>query len=144
MNKLILTDTTVKCFQVRFNNQCPMKLFKKTIKLYRKSQIINEDQEIELENIINKEINHDDIRILTYVKTLMKFNDKPLFQLISPLLILHISLLIRLSLIDRHLPSNFSSIEFSPIFSNFMIELRAMFSIKFIFIFFEFILVENS
>ncbi|CAF4396193.1 unnamed protein product, partial [Rotaria sordida] len=44
-------------------------------------------------------------------------NSKSLFNSISQLLVLHVALLIRLSLIDRHLPSKFPSITFSSIFS---------------------------
>jgi hypothetical protein len=47
-----------------------------------------------------------------------------LLNLLSPLLVLHVSLLIRLSLIDRHLPLIFSSVKFSTKFSELIIQFQ--------------------
>jgi hypothetical protein len=121
MNKLILTDTIVKCFHVKFRGQCSMELFRKVIGLvpiYPKNPSLENDNWMELEKMISKETNQDDVRIFIYLKTMVEFNEKDMFQFLSPLLVLHVALLIRLSLIDRHLPLNFPSIEFSPRFSN--------------------------
>ncbi|CAF5034420.1 unnamed protein product, partial [Rotaria sp. Silwood1] len=47
-----------------------------------------------------------------------------LFNLLSPLPVLHVALLIRLSLIDRHLPTNFPSITFSLVVSESIIQFQ--------------------
>ena len=41
--------------------------------------------------------------------------EQELIHLLSPVFVLHVALLLRLSLLDRHLPSSVSSLKFSPI-----------------------------
>ncbi|UJR12134.1 hypothetical protein I4U23_016311 [Adineta vaga] len=116
MNKLILTETSVQCFQLRFDKQIPQD----KIKIHEKfSNILNENGH-EFENF-SQEIHQNDVRLCLYLKTihsLMKRDEEEnLWKRICPLLILHVSLLIRLALVDRHLPSNFPLIEFSLSFN---------------------------
>jgi hypothetical protein len=47
-----------------------------------------------------------------------------LFHSVSPLLVLHVALLIRLSLVDRHLPSNFPSVQFSLRFTELITQFQ--------------------
>ncbi|CAF4706532.1 unnamed protein product [Rotaria sp. Silwood1] len=124
MNKLILTDTIVKCFRVVFMKQCSMNLLEKRVRKLspdrNSSTILDQNDSIEFGRRIYDITNQDDVRLFIYLKTIMNFtqnkkeqsNKQNLFNLLSPLLILHVALLIRLSLIDRHLPSNFPSITF--------------------------------
>ena len=122
MNKLILTDTTVQCFHVKFKRQCPMTLFRKVIEAASISRRNTEKDE--WDNMIEKEISQEDVRLFLYLKTIVQSNQKDMSELLSPLLILHVALLIRLSLIDRHLPSDCPSIEFSPKLSKLIHEFQ--------------------
>ncbi|CAM4769547.1 unnamed protein product [Rotaria magnacalcarata] len=139
MNKLILTDTVVKCFQIKFTGRCSRPQLHTTISLVLSSHqtniILDKDDAIKLEKLIT---NQDDARLFFYLKTILTFireksNDQTkkenLFNLLSPLLVLHVALLIRLSLIDRHLPINFPSIKFSSIFSQSMIQFQQQLAI---------------
>ncbi|CAF4294279.1 unnamed protein product [Rotaria sp. Silwood2] len=135
MNKLILTDTIVKCFRVEFMTKCPMNLLGNKIRIlstYQTHTILDKNNWIEFEKQIYEITNQDDVRLFLYIKTIMNCIDdkndqskkENLFKLLGPLLILHIALLIRLSLIDRHLPSNFASMTFSSIFSDIIIKFQ--------------------
>jgi len=131
MNKLILTNTTVKCFQVKFLQQCSRKFLEKRVRLvpiYQNTTKTEENDWIEFEKKLCKEIDQDDVRLFLYLKTIVKFleeeKEKHIVQLLSPLLVLHVALLIRLSLIDRHLPSNFPSIKYSSLFSELIIQFQ--------------------
>ncbi|CAM4889645.1 unnamed protein product [Rotaria socialis] len=139
MNKLILTDTVVKCFQIKFTERCSQTQLQTTIRLVLSSHqtniILDKDDAIKLEKLIT---NQDDARLFFYLKTIMTFirkesNDQTkkenLFNLLSPLLVLHVALLIRLSLIDRHIPINFPSITFSSMFSQSMIQFQQQLAI---------------
>ena len=108
MNKLLLTDITVKCFRVRYLSRCPMQLIHKAI-VEEVSDRKKTEQWIELEKMIH----YNDARLFIYLITLKQLPSTERLSRLSPLLLLHIALLIRLSLIDRHLPLNFPSIEFS-------------------------------
>ncbi|CAF0901849.1 unnamed protein product [Rotaria sordida] len=128
MNKLILTDTMVKCFRIEFKEKISMNLLVKKVRILSSYQIfsISENNDsIEFEKKIYEITNQNDVRLFLYLKAIMNImetkndqsNSKSLFNSISQLLVLHVALLIRLSLIDRHLPSKFPSITFSSIFS---------------------------
>ena len=132
MNKLTLMDTVVKCFQIEFKGQCGKKLLQNAVRILPSYQ--NKDDEDdwdEFEKKISNEINQNDVRIFIYIKTIMNFmgKEQDLFNHLSPLLILHVALLIRLSLIDRHLPSNFPSIQFSSKFSELIIQFQQRLSL---------------
>jgi hypothetical protein len=127
MNKLTLSDTTVKCFQIKFTEQCSMKLLQRALKvvpIYQNTTKTEENNWIEFE----KQIDQDDVRLFLYLKTIAKFikeeKEKEMFKLLSPLLVLHVALLIRLSLIDRHLPSNFPTVKFSPMLSKLIVQFQ--------------------
>ncbi|CAF4055452.1 unnamed protein product, partial [Rotaria sp. Silwood1] len=126
MNKLFLTETTIKCFQVQFNRICPKNLLETIIKTVPSNYYINEI-EAEYSNELIKlcqDISENDIRLFVYLKTLINFiqenKEQYLVENLSPLLVLHVALLIRLSLCDRHLPASLPSITFSPAFSQFV------------------------
>ncbi len=131
MNKLTLTDTIVKCFEVKFMSKCSKTLLQKTIGLvpiYRNKNVTEEDKWIEFEKKICEETGLDDARLFLYMKTIAEFIEAEkktdIFKSFSPLLVLHVALLIRLSLVDRHLPLNFPAIEFNPIFSELLIQFQ--------------------
>jgi hypothetical protein len=73
MNKLTLTDTTVKCFKVEFKGNCSMKKLQQAVRIltsYQNIKTIKENDWIELEKNIWKETNQDDVRIFLYLKTI--------------------------------------------------------------------------
>ncbi|CAF5033149.1 unnamed protein product, partial [Rotaria sp. Silwood1] len=128
MNKLILTDTMVKCFRIEFKEKISMILLVKKIRILSSYHIISmseNNDSIEFEKKIYELTNQHDVRLFLYLKAIMNItktkndqsNSESLFNIISQLLVLHIALLIRLSLVDRHLPTKFPSITFSSIFS---------------------------
>jgi hypothetical protein len=133
MNKLTLTETTVKCFQIQFNRMCPKKLLNEIIKTVSSElQSVNESKQqnwSEFEKLC-QEFGENDVRPFFYLKTIVDFieenhqQQQHLIQRFSPLLILHIALLIRLSLVDRHLPLSFPSVEYSAIFSQFIVQFQ--------------------
>ena len=117
MNKLILTDITVMCFEVKFHNQCSKKLMTKMI-----GESVSDRKElkqwIELEE---KMIDCNDARLFIYLVTIKQFQGiDERFHRLVPLLLLHVALLIRLSLIDRHVPLHLPHIEFSVPLSNLL------------------------
>jgi hypothetical protein len=124
MNKLLLTDATIKCFKIHFKKEVSVDLLKKIIEL-KPNRLITIDKKENDQNKLEKlcqEIGENDFHIFLYLKTIIDFIQKNqqqenLMKLVNPLLILHVALLIRLSLNDRHLPSSFPSITFSPTFS---------------------------
>lgn len=118
MNKLTLTETSVQCFQIRFNRMCPTRLFDEilaTVSL--DSSHANGAKERDW----NEDIADNDVRLSLYLRSLLdmiEHNYHPyLTPFLSPLLILHVALLIRLSLTDRHLLSDYPSVTYSPAFS---------------------------
>jgi hypothetical protein len=131
MNKLILTETSVQCFQIQFNRMCSKKLYNEIIKsISLDLQFSNKIQEHnwnEFEKLC-QEYGENDVRLVLYLKTIVDFieekNQQYLIQLFSPLLILHVALLIRLSLVDRHLPLSFPTVTYSPIFSQFITQFQ--------------------
>ncbi len=131
MNKLTLTETTVKCFQIQFNRMCSKKLIDHIVQTVssdlQHSNGIQERNWSEYEKL-SQDIGENDVRLFLYLKTIVQFtaekNQQYLVSLLSPLLILHVALLIRLSLADRHLPLNFPSVTYSPIFSQLIIQFQ--------------------
>ncbi len=128
MNKLTLTETTVKCFRIQFNRMCPKKLFNEIIKtISSELQSVNESKQqnsSEFEKLC-QEFSENDVRLFFYLKTIVDFiEENNQQQHLIPLLILHIALLIRLSLVDRHLPLSFPSVEYSAIFSQFIVQFQ--------------------
>ena len=127
MNKLTLSETTVKCFQIHFHRSCSKKLLDDIMQTIPSSlQFSDEGKERnwnEYENLCE-----NDIRLFLYLKTIVYFieekNSQFPMQLLSPLLILHVALLVRLSLADRHLPLNFPAVTYSPIFTQFISEFQ--------------------
>ncbi|CAF1084617.1 unnamed protein product [Adineta steineri] len=131
MNKLILTNTCIKCFEIKFFGKCSRQFLQNAVSIlpsFASTTRVKENEWIEFEKKICKEINQNDIRLFLYLKTILDFMDqskeKDLFNLLSPLLLLHVALLIRLSLVDRHLPTDLPSVEFSPIFSQLIIQFQ--------------------
>ncbi|UJR11193.1 hypothetical protein I4U23_015374 [Adineta vaga] len=136
MNKLTLTDAYIKCFQIEFRINCSQRVLKNAVRIlpfYQHSTVVEQDRWIEFERqIMNRMNNQDDIRLFLYIKTIIDLIEKNkdqleqqnLFKLLAPLLLLHVALLIRLSLIDRHLPSNFPSITFSSMFSQLIVQFQ--------------------
>ncbi|CAF0862885.1 unnamed protein product [Adineta ricciae] len=116
MNKFTLTETSVKCFQIQFDRDCPKKLFDIVMAVtsfeINTNAYTGEQKQQELENLCE-----DDARLYLYLQTIADFNEKPFLSSLNPLLILHVALLIRLSLIDRHLPLSVPSIETHTSFS---------------------------
>jgi len=129
MNKFTLTNTSVECFQIRFTQKCSLKVLSRCFKFLsaQPSSVREQQNETnkELENLVSK-ISDIDVRLYLYLKTLIQ--NQPEMQNrvkhFSSLLILHVALLTRLSLIDRHLPLDFPSVEFSSLFSEFIIEFQ--------------------
>ncbi|CAF1166012.1 unnamed protein product [Adineta steineri] len=116
MNKSILTETTVKFFHVQFQRMCPNKLCNDLIQIGSiNEQSINGHHERNWNEI--EQLCENDIRLFLYLKTIGESNGEPFIPLLSPLLILHVALLMRLSLFDRHLPFAIPSITFSETFS---------------------------
>jgi len=121
MNKLILRETTIQCFEIQFKRQFPLNSLEKISELVpNKPMNIIQEQKNEY-----KRFCENDIRLYLYLKTILKFYDKTEEQdLLYPLLILHVALLIRLSLLDRHLPSSFATITFNPILSQMITQFQ--------------------
>ncbi|CAF0782411.1 unnamed protein product [Didymodactylos carnosus] len=133
MNKLILTDTTAQCFQIKFNRICSMKLLEKFVKTTTtssRSQLTVNDRTEVFEKWCQK-TGQSDVRLFVYFQSILSLiedktgqQDEKLFKLLIPLLLLHVALLVRLSLADRHLPSLFPSVTFSPILSQLIIQFQ--------------------
>jgi hypothetical protein len=130
MNKLNLTDISVQCFQIQFKQKCPIKSLTEMVKIvFSDSSIMNIKRQDgnEFEKFCY-EIGQNDVRLLLYLKTIAEFipeeKEKDLFNLLSPVFVLHVALLIRLSLADRHLSLGFPSITFSPIFSELIVQFQ--------------------
>ncbi len=124
LNKLTLANTTVKCFRIQFNRMCPKKLLDDIVKTEASDTHINVTKEQNW-----SEYEENDVRIFLYLKTIGDFieenqQEQQLVQRLSPLLILHVALLIRLSLLDRHLPSTFPSVTYSPIVSQLIVQFQ--------------------
>ena len=130
MNKLILTETTVKCFQVQFSRKCPENLLEKIIKIVPSDSYMNGVEERDWSEFkkLSEDICEEDARLFIYLKTISNFvqnsQEQHLIELLNPLLVLHVALLIRLSLSDRHLLASLPSITFSPIFSQVIIQFQ--------------------
>ena len=125
MNKLTLTDTSVQCFKIQFNRMCPKKLFDEILPtISSDSQHSNEVKGRDW----NEDTADSDIRLNIYLKSLLDLNDHnnqpDLVARLTPLLILHVALLIRLSLVDRHLVLSFPSVTFSPEFSQLIAQFQ--------------------
>ncbi|CAF1367167.1 unnamed protein product [Adineta steineri] len=121
MNKLILTETSVQCFQVKFRKQFPLDLMKKIGNLMYKSNLIAEKEQDK--NGFEKfcqQIGQLDGRLFLYLKTITDLigegKEQNRSESLWPLFVLHVALLIRLSLADRHLLLSPSSIKFGPTF----------------------------
>jgi hypothetical protein len=130
MNKLILCETTIQCFEIQFKRQFPMSSLMKIIELVPNKFITIVKEQMD-ENEYEKfcqNISQDDIRLYLYLKAITLFSnntkEQDLVQLLCPLFVLHIGLLIRLSLLDRHLPSSFPSITFNPILSQMITQFQ--------------------
>lgn len=125
MNKLTLTDTSVQCFQIQFNRMCSKKLVDEILpviscELPHSNGVKEQDW--------NEEIADSDIRLNLYLQSLhyLEDNNKQLDLVadLTPLLILHVALLIRLSLADRHLLLSLPSVTFSPNLSRLIAEFQ--------------------
>jgi hypothetical protein len=130
MNKLNLTDISVQCFQIQFKQKCPLKSLMEMVKIvFADSSVMNITKRDgnELENFCY-DIGQNDVRLFLYLKTIAEFipeeKEKDLFNLLSPVFVLHVALLIRLSLADRHLPLVFPSITFSSMFSELIVQFQ--------------------
>jgi hypothetical protein len=136
MNKLILTEISVQCFQIQFNEEYPLDRMKKIDELaYNRLNTITKKEQGEY--VLAKfcqDIGQVDVRLFLYLKTMTNLieekKEENLLKSLCPLLVLHVALLIRLSLIDRHLSSSFSSVIFSPIFSQLLIEFQQQLSLN--------------
>ena len=120
MNKLILTNTTVKCFVVEFNGACPSAMLQTATRImssYKTPIVPEEDYWTACEKVCQS----DDVRLAMYLRAILDligaktFEEEPMFTRLTPLLVLHVALLMRLSLIDRHLSP---SLKFSPMLTN--------------------------
>lgn len=126
MNKLFLSETTVTCFQVQFYRMCPRSLLTKVVQTEPKPASTNGIEALELRDFekVCRESNDGDVRVFLYLKTiadLMKdLNERTLVERLCPLLILHVALLVRLSLLDRHLSNSTASLTFSPTVSQLL------------------------
>jgi hypothetical protein len=122
MNKIFMSDTVIECFHVQFNRLFPSSL----LKHYLPDQDCNDrsilslnTDEIKLFEQIAEDTTDNDLRLVLYMKTLrdmlnnMKC-DQLLMSCLGSLLVLHIALLVRLSIMDRRVPSVGSSFTLSP------------------------------
>ena len=76
MNKLILSDTTVSCFQVEFMGKCSTKLLQRAVKIpstYRNTMVADANDWNEFEQAIYEKTNRNDVRIFLYLKSIMNF-----------------------------------------------------------------------
>ncbi|CAF0855267.1 unnamed protein product [Adineta steineri] len=139
MNKLMLTDTLVQCFKIDFIRPCPMNLFRKVLQrvpLKFTSTTIEKEDRLSLEKLCH-ETAQGDVRLFLYIKSIMHLMKEKKEQkevqslnLLIPLLLLHVGLLIRLSLVDRHLPSSFTSDSFNPMFSELICQFQLRLSLS--------------
>ncbi|CAF0759137.1 unnamed protein product [Adineta steineri] len=139
MNKLMLTDTLVQCFKIDFIRPCPMHLFRKVLQrvpLKFTSTTIEKKDRLSLEKLCH-ETAQGDVRLFLYLKSIMHLmkekkeqKEVQLLNLLIPLLLLHVGLLIRLSLVDRHLPSSFTSDSFNPMFSELICQFQLRLSLS--------------
>jgi hypothetical protein len=136
MNKLILTETTVQCFEIQFRRQFPSSSLTEIVELVPNQSItIAKEQKDQSEyEKFCQDISQNDIRLFLYLKAIVELidntNEQELVQLLCPLLILHVALLMRLSLLDRHLPSHFPSIIFSPKLSQMIAQFQKYLSLN--------------
>ena len=123
MNKLILNETMVKCFQIQFHRVCPKRLFDEILQTIPQKTIHSNGQDIHSNKYeeLCENLADNDIRLFLYLKTIV---DLPKNHTLTPLLILHVALLIRLSLADRHLSSNFPQVIYSPKFIQFLTQFQ--------------------
>ncbi|CAF2032627.1 unnamed protein product [Rotaria magnacalcarata] len=130
LNKLTLTETAVKCFQIQFNQKYPLELLNKIVNMLSPKLHMNGVQQPDWSKFekLSQDISENDIRLFLYLKTIFYFNeenrDQRFVQLFSPLLILHVALLNRLSLTDRHLPSSIPSVTYSPTLAQSIVEFQ--------------------
>ncbi|UJR27241.1 hypothetical protein I4U23_008536 [Adineta vaga] len=137
MNKFILTETTIKCFRIEFNRLCAKKVLDDLMAIATFDRNINdhiqEEDSRELKKLCET-IGENDIRLFLYLKTVMDLKDetnsKSFLQLLNPLFILHLALLIRLSIVDRHLPSVIPSIQIHSTFSQFIDQFQQRLSLN--------------
>ena len=120
MNKLMLTSTSVKCFVVEFKGACPSEMLQtamRTMSSYKTLIVPEKDYWTACEKVCQS----DDVRLAMYLRAILDltgaktFDEKPMFTRLTPLLILHVAPVMRLSLIDRHLSP---SLKFSPMLTN--------------------------
>jgi hypothetical protein len=130
MNKVILAEDEIKTFRILFKRQFPPNSLKQIVEL-RANRLITTDKKEENQNEYEKfyqEIGHNDVRLSIYIKAIVDFMDENkeqnLTQLLCPLLVLHVALLIRLSLTDRHLSLSFPLVTFSPAFSQLIVQFQ--------------------
>lgn len=130
MNKLILTETAVTCFQIKYDRMCPKNLIEQLINILSPNSHVNGIQErdcTQLE-ILSHDISENDIRLFLYLKTIMDLIEENryqfTFQYFATLLLHHVALLIRLSLSDRHLPSSIPSLTYSTTLSQYITEFQ--------------------
>ena len=120
MNKLFLTDTKVICFKVTFWNKCSDGLIRSVIE-----GEISDQKKVEQWVELEKMIDCNDARLFLYLVTVKQFqNTDERFHRLVPLLLLHVALLVRLSLIDRHVPLHLPIIDFSPTLSNLLTQFQ--------------------
>ncbi|CAF1144509.1 unnamed protein product [Rotaria sordida] len=136
MNKLILTETTVQCFEIQFRREFPTSSLVKIVELVsnRSITITKERKDQSEYEKFCLHISQPDIRLFLYLKAIVELidntNEQELVQILCPLLTLHVALLMRLSLLDRHLPSSFSSIIFSPKLSQMIAQFQENLSLS--------------
>jgi hypothetical protein len=130
MNKLTLSETSVKCFQIQFHRMCPTKLLTEIVRKGSLDLQMNGTKERDWNEFdkLCQEIGGNDVRLFLYLKTIVDFmeenKEQNLIQLLCPLLVLHVALLIRLSLTDRHLSLSFPLVTFSPAFSQLIVQFQ--------------------
>lgn len=91
LNKIFLSPTTVECFQLKFFRLCPLTLLQRIFPKNDRENV-RDDQ-----NFVS--MNDEDVRFSIYFDAISQLIDKDLATLFS----LHVSLLVRLSITDRHL-----------------------------------------
>ena len=122
MNKLFLSETNVTCFEVQFYRMCPRSLLAKVVQSESKTAPANGVEDHEGKNFeqVCRETNEGDVRVFLYLKTIADLKGQSLVEHLGPLLILHVALLVRLSLLDRHLSNATLSPTLSPALSQLL------------------------
>lgn len=109
LNKIYFSTQSVKCFRLEFSRVCPVPVIDRLMTNVERSTEFTAKSMIVFPSVSN-----DDVRLTLYLNTMVEMmSEDTLTTDVASLLILHLALLLRLSLLDRHLPRSIPIWQFS-------------------------------